>query len=132
VIDAGGPAHTGDAPAAFLDDLLRRLPIALRDAIDVDHAVEVIELVLHDARAPAVDLDPRGLALDVDPRDDDVLGAAQRKPLAGEGQASLGLFVFVGLARNRRRHEQFGVDDLAPPGAALIVLIRVRVYAQTD
>src|SRR3546814_19836251 len=57
VVDPGKPRLAGAAPAAFLRDLLGGLPVAVVEAYDVQHAVEVVALVVHDAGTPPGALD---------------------------------------------------------------------------
>src|SRR6478736_6003899 len=132
VVDARRPGRAGAPPAALAGDLLRRLPVAVVKTVDVEDAVEVIELVLHDAGAPAVDLDADGLPLQIDARDEHLLGSAEREPLAGEREAPFRLVVGVGFARHEGAHPQLGVDDDPAPRLALVVGVGVRVDPQRN
>ncbi len=88
--------------------------------------------MLQDARAPAVDLDAHGVALEVGARDEHRLGAAQREPLARERQAAFGFVIRVRLAGLERAHPQLGIDDHAAPWRAVVVRVAVREDPQPD
>src|SRR5690625_1965913 len=73
-----------------LADGLHRL-LALRpvEAVDIEHAVEVVHLVLEAAGHELLPLDDDLLAVEVDPLDAGVPGALGGEPQAGDGQAAL-------------------------------------------
>ena len=95
VVHAGHPGCPWSSPAALACDLLRGLPVAVAEPVDVEHAVQVVELVLQDARPPSTHLDPHARAVQVDAGNEDALGPPQREPLAGEGQTALRLVIPV-------------------------------------
>ena len=122
------PAEPGDAPRVLALGLERGLAVGVRETVDVEHAVEMVVLVLEDPGEPAVGADRERLALQVDGLQDDALGAPQREALARERQSALRLGVLVRLAHRRRAEPQHGVDRDA--AVQHVVVVRPAVDEQ--
>ena len=65
IVNPGQPRAAGYAPAAFTHDLLCHSPIIAVQPVDVDHAIEVIMLVLQDSRQPALRFELVSLTVEI-------------------------------------------------------------------
>src|SRR5690606_41985675 len=73
----------------LLPPLQQHLPLQRADAIDKQDAIDMIDLVLQDAREQAFRLDLHRLAMLVHSRDDDADGAIDHLIQARQAQAAL-------------------------------------------
>src|SRR5690606_13659258 len=85
------------------------LPLRLLQTVDVEHAVEVVDLVLEAAGHELLALDYDGLAVEVDALDAGVPGALRGEPQPRHGQAAL-VTVLVLLLGDL---DEPGVEDVA-------------------
>src|SRR5205085_5371910 len=74
---------------AVAELLHRGAAVLVRQAVEIEDAVHVIGLVLHDARLEAFRLDLDRRAVDVEASNDDRGRPAHREPQARNGQATL-------------------------------------------
>lgn len=92
----------------MLDGLLRRLRAGGIQAIGVEHAVQVVELVLQDAREPAGGAQLVAIAVLVLRHEDRVLAPRKLEALARDREAPL-FVVLAGLVDRHRSDPEFGV-----------------------
>jgi hypothetical protein len=115
------PGLTSDAPSVLPNRLCGGLGVEVLQPVHVEHPVEVVVLMLEDAREPAVGVHLEWDVLPIHGPQHRKGGAAQREPLARNGQAALGLFLLVRITDRNRSDPQLGVDgDAAPPGFVVI------------
>ena len=128
IVDAGSPGEPGCSPTRLADRFRRPSRVDVFEAVDVEHTVEMIELVLEDPGEPAVRHDLERLLIEVHGSEDRPLGANQRKPFARDRKTPFGVVVLVGVDRCGGGEPQLGVDGNTATFVA--VLVRVVVDEQ--
>lgn len=131
IVDAGRPGEAGNTPTVLPLGFLCASMFGVHEAIDVEQAIEVVVLVLHDASKPAARLNFEGFTLEIDGTQQRALRAAKSEPFPGERQAPFNL-IFAGQARFERGDPQLWIDGDAACGGLILVFVHPHEDALTN